>query len=323
MAQIANTFATFSAVGNREELADAIYNISPEETPFVSAIRKGRASSVFPEWQTDNLAAASNNKVEQGNQASLTSTTPTKRVGNRTQISEKVFGVTGTQEVVDKAGRKSEVSYQSAKKMVELKRDVEFAAIQNTTAIAAASGVAPQARGLAGWLETNNDLGTAGQAPDVDDNTAPVDGTLRDLTEDMLQNVGQLCWEQGGDPTMLLVPSALRSTVSAFTGSATKFENVRQRQVTATVEVYVGDFGRYSIVNSRYNRARDIFLIDPKMFELLTLRPIKREQLAKIGDGERYLVNTEWTLKVRQEASSGAIRDLQPASDTDTGDDSD
>ena len=122
MPQIANTFATFSAVGNREQLADAIYNIAPEETPFVSAIGKGKASGTFPEWQTDGLAAAVNNKVEQGNQAAVAAVTPTKRVGNRTQISEKTFGVTGTQEVVDKAGRKSEVAYQKAKKMVELKR---------------------------------------------------------------------------------------------------------------------------------------------------------------------------------------------------------
>ena len=137
MAQIANTFATFSAVGNREELADAIYNIAPEETPFVSSIGKGKAMSVFPEWQTDTLAAAANNKVEQGNSAAVAALAATKRTGNRTQISEKTFGVTGTQEVVDKAGRKSEVAYQKAKKMVELKRDIEYAAINNGTAIAA------------------------------------------------------------------------------------------------------------------------------------------------------------------------------------------
>lgn len=312
MAQIANTFATFAAVGNREELADAIYNISPEETPFVSSIGKGKASSVFPEWQTDALAAAANNKVEQGNSSSITATVATKRVGNRTQISEKTFGVTGTQEVVDKAGRASEVAYQKAKKMVELKRDIEYAAINNTTAIAAAAGVAPQARGLAGWTETNNSLGATGVAPSVSGNTAPTDGTLRSFTEAMLKDVAQKCWEQGGDPTMLFVPGALRATVSAFTGAATKFDKTEDKTLYATVEVYVGDFGRYSIVNSRHQRARDVFLVDPKQFELLTLRAMKATPLAKTGDADNYMVNTEWTLKSKQEAASGAIRDLQP-----------
>jgi hypothetical protein len=312
MAQIANTFATFSAVGNREELADAIYNIAPEETPFVSSIGKGKAMSVFPEWQTDTLAAAANNKVEQGNSAGVAPLTATTRVGNRTQISEKTFGVTGTQEVVDKAGRKSEVSYQKAKKMVELKRDIEYAALTNGTAIAASAGVAPQARGLAGWLGTNNSIGAApGAAPVPATNTAPVDGVLRSITEAMLKDVAQKCWEQGGDPTMLFVPGALRATVSAFTGAATKFDKTEDKTIYATVEVYVGDFGRYSIVNSRHQRARDVFLVDPNQFELLTLRPMKATPLAKTGDAENYMVNTEWTLKSKQEAASGAIRDVQ------------
>jgi hypothetical protein len=306
-----NTFATFNAIGNREELADAIYRISPEETPFVSSIGKGKASSVFPEWQTDALASADNNKVEQGNQAAVAAVTPTKRVGNRTQISEKTFGVTGTQEVVDKAGRASEIAYQKAKKMLEIKRDIEFAAINNTTAIAAAAGVAPQARGLAGWLATNNNMGATGAAPNPDTNTAPTDGTLRSLTEAMLKDVAQKCWEQGGDPSMLFVPGALRAAVSAFTGAATKFDKTEDKTLYATVEVYVGDFGRYSIVNGRHQRARDVFLIDPKQFELLTLRGMKTTPLAKTGDAENFMINTEWTLKSKQEAASGAIRDVQ------------
>ena len=115
MPQQTNTFATFNAIGNREDLADAIYRISPEETPFVSAIGKGKASSVFPEWQTDALASAVNNKVEQGNQAAVAAVTPTKRVGNRTQISEDVISITGTQNATQKAGGKDESAYQETK----------------------------------------------------------------------------------------------------------------------------------------------------------------------------------------------------------------
>lgn len=314
MAQQTNSFATFNAVGNREELADAIYRISPEETPFVSVIGKGSTSSVFPEWQTDALGAAANNKVEQGNNATIAATTPTKRIGNRTQISEKTFSVTGTQEVVDKAGRKSEVAYQKAKKMIELKRDIEFAAINNTTAVTAATGVAPQARGIAGWLATNNSLGATGVAPNPDTNTAPTDGTLRTFTEAMLKDVGQKCWEQGGDPSLLFVPAALRATVSGFTGVAQKTNDVKSKAATtvATADIYVGDFGTYTVVNSRHQRARDVFLIDPKRWKLLTLRGMKATPLAKTGDADNWMINTEWTLQSNQEAASGAIRDLQP-----------
>jgi len=312
MAQLANAMATFNAVGLRESLADEIFNINPEETPLLSSIGKEKASAQYEEWQTDTLAAATNNKVEQGNEASFVAITPTARVGNRMQISEKTYAVTGSQEAVSKAGRKSEIAYQDAKKMVELKRDIEFAVLQNTTMIAAAAGVAGQARGVAGWLATNNSLGATGVAPNPlpASNTAPTDGTLRALTEQMLKDVAKSCWDQGGNPTKLFVPSAQRAAVSAFTGGATKFDKAEDKTLNATVEVYVGDFGRYSIINSRYQRSRDIFLLDPELFSLMTLRPMKGEDLAKTGDSKKRMINTEWTLKCKNEAGSGAIRDL-------------
>lgn len=310
MPQLANSFGTMTAIGNRESLADQIFNISPEETPFLSAIGKGKATAVFEEWQTDALAAAANNKVEQGNEATIAAITPTVRVGNRTQISEKPYAVTGTQEVVSKAGRKSEIAYQDTKKMVELKRDMEFGALQNTTAIAAAAGVAGQSRGVLGWIATNTVKGVGGVDPNPVTNTAPTDGTQVALTETMLKTAGQLAWAAGGDPSMFFVPSSQRATVSGFTGGATKFDKTEDKTLYGTVEVYVGDFGRYSIINSRLQRQRECFLIQPDMWELLTLRPMKGIDLAVTGDSKKRLVNTEYTLKCNNEAANAAIRDL-------------
>jgi hypothetical protein len=313
MAQLANSFATFNAAGLREQLADEIYNISPEDAPYLAMIGKEKANGVYEEWQTDSLRAATTNKREQGNEATPTARTPTKRVGNRTQISDDTYAVTGTQEAVQKAGRKSEIAYQDAKIMVELKKDVEFGALQNTTAIAAAAGVAPQARGVLGWLKTNTSFGATGANPDPDSNTAPTDGTLRTFTETMLKDVAQQCWSSGGNPDRLFVPAALRATVDGFTGGATKFDKTEDKTLHATVEVYVGPFGRYSIINSRHQRARDVFLFDTSMWSLMTLRPMKGKDLAETGDSKKRLINTEWTLKCKNEAASGAIRDLQPA----------
>lgn len=55
MALPTNTWTSFSAVGNREDLADIIYNISPTDTPFLSGIAKEGASAVYTEWQIDSL----------------------------------------------------------------------------------------------------------------------------------------------------------------------------------------------------------------------------------------------------------------------------
>ena len=45
MAIIANTLTSHTAVGIRESLADVIYNISPESTPFVSNMTKRKSIS--------------------------------------------------------------------------------------------------------------------------------------------------------------------------------------------------------------------------------------------------------------------------------------
>ena len=41
MTIVANTYLTFSAIGNREDLADTIYNIDSVETPFQKAKASG------------------------------------------------------------------------------------------------------------------------------------------------------------------------------------------------------------------------------------------------------------------------------------------
>lgn len=40
------TFTTYDAIGNREDLADIIADVSPTETPFLTRVRKTKASAV-------------------------------------------------------------------------------------------------------------------------------------------------------------------------------------------------------------------------------------------------------------------------------------
>ena len=63
MAAPTGTFQTYQAVGDREDLADMIYDISPTETPFMSNASRGKAYNTFHEWQTDSLAAATADNI--------------------------------------------------------------------------------------------------------------------------------------------------------------------------------------------------------------------------------------------------------------------
>lgn len=41
-----NAYASYGAIGNREDLTNVIYSISPTETPFMAAIGKSKAKAV-------------------------------------------------------------------------------------------------------------------------------------------------------------------------------------------------------------------------------------------------------------------------------------
>lgn len=312
MAQVANTFATFNATRNREQLMNNIWNVSVSETPFVKLIGKEAVEGVFVEWSTDTYAAAAANKVEQGNQSTVVAVTPTTRLGNRTQISEKVFGVTGTQEKVEKAGGKSEYNYQLAKKMVELKKDIEFGCLQNTTSIAASAGVAPQARGLPGFMSDNVSLGAGGVAANPLTNTAAVDGTQRAFTETLMKTVLQTMFDNGADidSTYILLPSTQRTVFDGFLAGTTRFDKAEDKSLTATLEIYIGPFGRVKTVNARHMRQREAFIVNPEFLALGTLRGMSDNPLAKIGDTKNVMVNTEWTLIDKNPRSHGGILDL-------------
>lgn len=314
MAKLANSFATFDAVGDKEEVDDQIYRTSPEETPFISAIGRGKATSTNPEWQTDALEAPTNNKVVQGNEPTPAALTPTVMLSNRTQISEKTYAVTETQEAVGKYGRTSEVAYQDAKKMLEVKRDIEFAALQNPTAIAAAAAVAPQARGVLGFIYGNTSIGAGGADPDPVANTAPTDGTQRAFTEALLNEAATKAWNNGAKANLsLYIPSAQRAVFSGFDVNSTKFTLTKDTTLNATIDVYRGDFGIYKVVNSRYQRQREVFGIDTSMWKQRILRPMKAIDLAKTGDNRKRMVNTEWTLQCEAPLGNFAIRDLTTA----------
>jgi hypothetical protein len=306
-----NTYQTYSAVGNREDLTDVIYRIAPTDTPFFSGIGKGKATNTLHEWQTQDLAAAANNAAVEGDDASAAAVTPTVRLNNRTQISTKTIIVSGTQQSgMNPAGRKDELAYQLSLKGLELKRDMETALTQNTTAIAGNSTTARQLRGLEGWVATNNDLGATGAAPNYNTNTAPTDGTARAFTEAMLKNVIQLAWAQGGNPNVIMLGGTQKQTFSTFTGASTRFDKGEDKQVTAAVDVYVSDFGTIKAVPNRFQRARTAFVLEMGRWKTAFLRPMQTNPLAKTGDAEKRQLVVEYTLEAGQEKASGAIRDL-------------
>ena len=311
MAQPADTFSTYDAIGNREDLSDVIYDISPTETPFLSGISKGPASATFHEWQTDSLAAASGtNAVIEGDDATTDASSATTRLGNYTQISDKVPRVTGTQVAVNSAGRKDEMAYQIMKRSKELKRDVETSLLANNARVAGNDTTARECAGIESWLATNDDFGATGASPTGDGTDARTDGTQRAFVESDLKTVLAACYDQGGNPDTIMVGSFNKQALSGFSGGATRTINAQDKQLVNAVDVYMGDFQDLAVVPNRFQRSRSALVLEMDMWAFGTLRDFQQEDLARTGDTERKQLLVEYTLIAKNEAASGGVFDL-------------
>lgn len=233
------------------------------------------------------------------------------RWDNYCQISSKNFVISATEEIVDKAGRDSEIAYQTRKKLGEIKRDKEFALIQNTTYVAGATATARQTRGLAGWI-TNGSVGAGvGAMPVPASNTAPVAGTARAYSEALLKDQIQDAYDDGGSNWVLYVRPADKVLASAFTGNATRYQDVAENKgkLVAAYDVYVSDFGAIKIVPDRFMDAA-AYLIDHEHVSLKTLRPVTRTKLAQTGDAEKFLIVEEYGLQMDNPDAHAQARDL-------------
>jgi hypothetical protein len=314
MAIVTNTFLTFSAKGIREDLTDIIYNIAPTQTPFMSSVGKTKALQTFHEWQTDSLAAASltNAQLQGDDITTFDPATATSRLGNYTQILRKTVVISDTQDVVKKAGRASEVAYQVAKKLKELKRDMEATLLNNQQRSAGSSTSAPQLAGVESWIFTNTSKGATGVDPVAADGTGlRTDGTQRAFTEALFKNViGGVFDNSGEEPDIAMLGRFNKQIASTFTGNATRMNEADTGKLFASVDVYEHDFGTLKIVPNRFQRSRSCLIINSELWAVPFLRPVKIEDLAKTGDAEKKMIITEMSLEARNEAGSGGVFDL-------------
>ena len=311
------TFTAHSAIGQREDLTDIIYNISPTDTPFMSSIGKTKATAVYHEWQTDSLAAATTaNAAIEGADATSATLSPTVRLGNYTQIIQKTVQVSGTLDAVNKAGRKSEKAYQLAKASAEIKRDLETILLANQGRSAGSSTIARKLGSILSWIKTNSDAGSGGADPATIGVSTRTDGTQRTFTETLLKTVVAEVYASGGSPKVLMVGATGKQKVSSFAGIAAQRYMAPSNTPTTIIgaaDVYMSDFGTISVVPNRFMRVRDALIIDPEYAALAYLRPFQTNDLAKTGDSENTQILAEVTLEVKNEAAHGIVADLDMA----------
>ena len=312
MAQPSNTFDSYDAIGIREDLSNVIYNISPEETPFYSSLKKVKASNTLHEWQTDTLRASAANAHIEGDDTTASAMTATSRLGNYTQIFKNAVTVPDTDEGLDKAGRSAEMAYQTLKIAKEQKLDIEKALFSNNARVAGSGTVARELAGAPSWMKSNiTNAGTGAANPTGDGTDARTNGTQTAFTQTDFDSAMQSIWENGGRPDSVYLSAYQMNIALGFTGNNNQRSAVQagDKKVVKSLDVYVTPWGTVEFTPTRENAGRDVFIMQNDMWSCAALRPTKNTALAKTGDSTKRQVLTELTLICKNEKASGMVVD--------------
>lgn len=298
--------------GNREDLSDILWDISPTETPGIQALGKGKATAVYHEHLTDALEPVGDNQNIEGSDAVLVKAASRIRMGNYTQIFRKNASVSGTQEKVLKGGGiKSEMAYQVGRRMKAIKRDAEHNVFGRNNAKEAGTDLAAREMGsFSAYMgDENGAIALPGSSYNTGDGSAaagdgtdtPTAGTPRALSETVLKDALEQLWVQsGGNENIIALCNAhQRGLLSEMTAAgATRYVTSEDKRLVDSIDVYDGDYHTVTITPDRFCLDDAVFLIDGEYAKICDMRPIHSYDLAKLGDSYRKDIVWEFTLEV-------------------------
>lgn len=319
MAKVTNTQDRYDiTLGVREDLTDFITNVDPDDVPVFSSIRKANAKQTFHEYQRDILRAPNaDNAAIDGDPAETSTRTAPTRVGNYCQIFQQTVGVTGRAEAVDKAGRRSQMAYNKALTMKELKRDVEAMILSNNLAAAGATGTASKSAGLGPHLYTNASHGGSG-ATAAHTSGAPTSaltaGTNRTFIETFLKSAAAGAYNASGKaPPMVVMSASHKQIASTFAGIAALRSDQGKKAATVigAADYYLSDFGLMAFVpHYVLNTRNEVFGIDPASLRIAYLRGWQDNKIGRKGDAIEEQIIVDLTLEVRSEKNMFKIANL-------------
>ena len=311
------TYNNFST-NIREDVSDVIADLFPMETYVYTNASKVKATNTLHEWLADQLAAATTGGAVEGADFAETTVTPAYRWKNYTVISRKQFMISGTLEATNKVGRRSELARQATKQMRELKRNIEKIILNRQMGSAGATAAARASSGISAFISSEAGTeGVAGNAIEAATAAAAGFSTKGDasglassstygtstvaLTEAILNDALEAAWTDGGDTSLIVMGPSSKEAFSAFSGVATKYNQIMGRQPGVTIgsaDVYVSDYGTVTAVLSRYIDTADVLCLDMSQIKVASLRAPQMIQIAATGDAEKRMLLWEGCVEV-------------------------
>ena len=324
---------TYNIVGIREDLTDFLTILEPEDTPKLSMLAKTpRPTSYYQEWQVDNLSPPNFAGVLEGTDASnfANAAQNRARIGNYVQKFWRQWAVSDIVEAADVAGVSNEVANAKAKKLREIKRDIE-SAIGSDNEMQADNGSVPYLfRGLGMWIggtQTVHAVPSLYQTPANSVNST----ATASLTESLFNQVFQSIFENVGGKRdfTLYAGTNLKRYISLFqrvsssvTQSYQVIQGAEEHQIDLDVTFYSGDFHNVTIIPDLFNglvtsspvatsfpltnqsKARG-YVIDSDLVGVGYMIGLENQELPDQGAGRRGLIKTVLTLMCKNPKGLG------------------
>lgn len=314
MTQPANVYSVYDASGttgvgkgNREDLVQAVYQISPTDTPILTALPRGKAKAVLHEWTTHSLATAAANEKIEGDDGAIDAESAKTRLTNRCAISNKIAAVTLTQQAVDKVGMQDAMAEAVAWKLSEIKRDMEVMITANTAKVSGNDTTARKTAGLPTWI-LNKDA--VGADPTGDGSDTSTNGMQRVFVESSLLSASQQAFDDGGSPSLLALGTFNKRVASGFAGNQSRMSDADSKKLVNTISVYEDDFNTLKVVADRFSLNRNAYLIDTEYAKIAYLRDFDTFDLGTTGSSIKKQIEVEWALEVSNPDAHGIVRDL-------------
>lgn len=292
-------FDSYDQIGQAEDVQDAIYNITPIDSPVVSMSRTTQASGKIHEWHQVALPTSGSNKRVEGADAPADNSTAITNKSNYCQIMSETAEIAGTLEEVDKYGRDSEMALQLELLYGKIANDEELA-------VNGQPGGTRQT-GAAGDGSTAREMKSLYSQLDASVVVDAAAFTTYVQLEDAILDQHQACFEAGGNPGYMVVDPANSRHISSLQNEAGRSRDIRNdKTIVNVIDLYVSNFGELDVVIDRQSDDA-IKLLDFVFLATPVLRPTTDWELAKVGDSDRRQILREGTFAVLNDKSCAAV----------------
>lgn len=307
-----NTTYTTNAANNIfEDVENIIQTVTPHNTPYLSSIGKTKVTNTIHEWLEDELSTGQANAAVEGADATFAEKAQPSRLSNYAQIFQDTFQISETFLATNTIGRKSEASRLMQKTMKEIATDMEKAFINNASAVAGDGSTARQAKGMEGFI-TTNDMSYASYA------------SSNDFDEAKLMAMSRAVYTNSDAESHNLLVGPIQAGVIAGWDQNSRItvnQNADAKKLTMAVMELITPYGMIKVVLDRFigvdvDSSTDydrVYLYSPDKFKVGWLRNMKTNELAKSGDSRKWQTIGECTLICHSEKAAAKCKKVSQA----------